>query len=292
MPASPPLSPHFHQGSGALLINIGMGRQIDAIKSNKDRIKLWHDENKPTDWIAKQLRVSRETLKRFYPDYKGAQGRKMNAERRVIEYNKNPKLCLRCKTPIEYSKRWNIYCSSTCSTITNNINRSFLGYDLSYVTDDYRKSCSERVKDRWRNGVYDHLAHSPNRFNSKGERELLKYLQDSYPDDGWTSGGGVILSNGSYCQRDIFSKKLKVGVEYDGIWHFEDIKGQLTKKHTKDILYEEWCNSNGWRLIRIDEDTYQKDKEFWRAEVANIIYNTDKSKNIFTEENINLRNAL
>lgn len=37
-----------------------------------------------------------------------------------ILYDENPKLCPKCNKPISYSRRENIYCSSSCSAIVNN----------------------------------------------------------------------------------------------------------------------------------------------------------------------------
>jgi len=71
----------------------------------------------------------------------------------------------------------------------------------------------------------------------------------------------------------MYSNKLKVIVEYDGIWHFEDIKGQLADKQMKDNKLEEWAINNGWRLIRIKDILYQKDKTKWLNILLDAIYN-------------------
>lgn len=41
--------------------------------------------------------------------------RKNENEQKKIEYNANPKLCLKCKIPIQYEKRNNKFCSSACN---------------------------------------------------------------------------------------------------------------------------------------------------------------------------------
>ena len=38
-------------------------------------------------------------------------------EIRIEEYNKNPKLCKNCFSPISYYKRVNVFCSSSCSAL-------------------------------------------------------------------------------------------------------------------------------------------------------------------------------
>jgi hypothetical protein len=70
----------------------------------------------------------------------------------------------------------------------------------------------------------------------------------------------------------MWSDKLKICFEYDGIWHFEDIKGQLKIKQTKDVLLEKWCIENNYRLIRIDENFYESVEQ-----IVNLIYNNKQS---------------
>lgn len=39
-----------------------------------ESVKHWMDQNKPISWIAKQLNVSRDVIRKNFPDYKGKQG--------------------------------------------------------------------------------------------------------------------------------------------------------------------------------------------------------------------------
>ncbi len=78
---------------------------------------------------------------------------------------------------------------------------------------------------------------------------------------------------GEFLNPDLWSRKIKVIFEYDGIWHFKDIKGQLKNKQRKDALLEDFCLANDWRLVRIKEDRYLEDKDFWINKVKNTIYN-------------------
>jgi hypothetical protein len=111
------------------------------------------------------------------------------------------------------------------------------------------------------------------KFNSKGEIEVREYFQDKFPNDMWTFGPCVI--NNQTIVRDMFSKKLKVCLEYDGVWHFKDIHGQLKNKQEKDLLLENWCKLNGYRLIRIKEDLYKSNKNFWLDKLEKTIYHSD-----------------
>lgn len=112
-------------------------------------------------------------------------------------------------------------------------------------------------------------AHQPSKLihSSKNERAIVEYFKKSYPDDEWKTAGRLVLSDGSFLARDLWSDKLKVCFEYDGIWHFKDICGQLSKKQIKDKLLEEWCINNSYRLIRIDEKEYKNIKQ-----IVDLIY--------------------
>lgn len=94
--------------------------------------------------------------------------------------------------------------------------------------------------------------------------------------DGWTFGG-CLRHKGEGLARDLYSKSLKVCIEYDGIWHFKDIYGQLNKKKYKDLLLEEWCSINNWRLLRIDEEIYNKDKKSSIDLIVNFVYNSTEN---------------
>lgn len=44
---------------------------------------------------------------------------------KVAEYNKTPKLCKNCQTPIPYDKRVSNFCSRSCGCTYNNLNKSY-----------------------------------------------------------------------------------------------------------------------------------------------------------------------
>ena len=54
---------------------------------------------------------------------------------------------------------------------------------------------------------------------------------------------------------------MKICIEYDGVWHFKDIHGQLELKQKKDRLLNEWCEKNEWRIIRISESYWHENKK-------------------------------
>ena len=62
---------------------------------------------------------------------------KSNAEKyqkRLNNYNNNPKLCAYCKQPLSYKLRNNKYCDHTCSASFTNKSRSETGYSMKGKT--------------------------------------------------------------------------------------------------------------------------------------------------------------
>lgn len=51
---------------------------------------------------------------------KASQAHRDAKTRRIEDYNKNPKLCACCQSPIDYMRRKNKYCSKSCSAKVNN----------------------------------------------------------------------------------------------------------------------------------------------------------------------------
>ena len=100
---------------------------------------------------------------------------------------------------------------------------------------------------------------------------LIEYFKNKYTEDEWVHGG-ALKYKGSSLIRDLYSNKLKVCVEYDGVWHFKDINGQLEEKKRKDSLLEEWCLDNNFRLIRIKEEVFYSNKELYLKYIEDLIY--------------------
>jgi hypothetical protein len=167
--------------------------------------------------------------------------KEVNGEKIVLET-----ACEKCLKLFSYETkslkpRNKRFCSRSCA---NSRKLSF--------TEDVKKRISESVsktiKKKWENGE---MKISKN-FSSKEERKILEYLKDKYNEDNWTSGGGLKISDETI-SRDIYSINKKICIEYDGIWHFKDIHGQLETKKKKDQLLNDWCMENGWKIIRISE---------------------------------------
>lgn len=160
------------------------------------------------------------------------------------------KICIRCNKEFEvyHNNRNKKYCSTVCSKSRK----------LSNITKEkIRKKNSIIIKNKWLNDKeYSNkilsFANKSNFFTSKNEVFIRNYFILNFPNDEWTFGGRLKYKN-EFISRDLYSKKMKICFEYDGIWHFKNIKNQLEKKKKKDILLEKWCIENNWRLIRISE---------------------------------------
>lgn len=130
----------------------------------------------------------------------------------------------------------------------------------------------DRMKRSWENGCFDKKSYESQKiFSSKNERIICEYIKTKYPEHNWKSGGRIKY-NGIGIVRDLYSDVLKICFEYDGIWHFKNIKGQLIDKQIKDKCLEKWCIENNYRLIRIDENQYTN-----LEQIERLIYNTDVS---------------
>ena len=56
--------------------------------------------------------------------------------KRVENYNQNPKMCKQCGRRLSYDSRKNSYCSNVCSAIFNNKERYKNGWRMSNITKD------------------------------------------------------------------------------------------------------------------------------------------------------------
>lgn len=111
------------------------------------------------------------------------------------------------------------------------------------------------------------------KIHSKRELEIVDLLQSNFPEDNWKQG--PIIDRPLYetiINPDLYSDKLQIIIEYDGIWHFKDIHNQLERKQEYDRLTLYWCQKYDYRLIRIDYELNLTDEE-----IIDIIYNSDEN---------------
>lgn len=220
--------------------------EFDSFSKKANHVRWYHKDN--TEYIKNSSLAAIElNAKRFgYPI-------------------KEDVFCYKCGNgiKIEYrpgKKKEKYFCSRSCAN--------------SRIRDEnFKAKVSISIQDLWANGHYDstsalnHLK-LKKQFSSKREREILKYFKENFPVDDWKSGGQLKYNN-MRLSRDMYSDKLKICFEYDGEWHFRDIKGQLEEKNLKDCALEKWCCDNQYRLIRIDEA-----ENLTISEIVNLIYNS------------------
>jgi hypothetical protein len=178
--------------------------------------------------------------------------------------------CFKCGKPIKIKyrnsnegkyltkkscKKDKYFCSRSCA---NSRERS------EEVRAKISASVSKSLKEKFRDDkVYrENLLNRVNKngynlFHSSGEEEIIKFLKKELPKADWLINGNLHFKDENIC-RDVWSCVLKICIEYDGIWHFKDIHGQLEYKKMKDKLLLDWCIVNGYRLIRISDDLYKK----------------------------------
>ena len=167
----------------------------------------------------------------------------------------------------KFPKKEKYYCNRSCA---NSRNHSL----------ETKKLISEKNKLVWENEDYANRVIKNNtnknkRFTSRGEEEVRNFFISKYVSDEWTFGGGFKFE-GYILTRDLYSNKLKVIFEYDGIWHFKDIHGQLELKRKKDSQLEKWVIENGWRLIRIKDEIYNKNKNQYLELIEKSIYESNE----------------
>lgn len=99
------------------------------------------------------------------------------------------------------------------------------------------------------------------RTSSKGERQLREALKIEFGDKEVLAHRHFKIGDDLLKSVDMFLPKYNLIIEYDGEYHFRNIYGNFELIVMKDKLLENWCLTNNYRLIRIDENTYKQDKE-------------------------------
>ena len=194
---------------------------------------------------------------------------KINNDKKFGEKIKEKVKCFICDNEfiVEYrvnKKKEKYFCGRSCAN-TRCVNHSEV--TRQKISNNLKKSLNENGRELKNIGKRI--------FTSKGEIEVRNFFIEKFPKDKWTFGGRIIFKDESIV-RDLYSNSLKVMVEYDGIWHFKNIKNQLEKKQKKDFMMEEWVILNGWRLIRVSEEIYLKNKEQTIEMIKNLIYNSSE----------------
>lgn len=197
----------------------------------------------------------------------------------TVEHFKKEIICPECKktfivevTDSQYKNGvYRHYCSRRCAN-----KQGSKSVDYSKISKFQKEHLSGCFSTEWK------LAHptSPcSRKNfSKRELEIVKFLKETFPADEWKQGfiDGTRKHDGFILSPDCHSDKLKVVIEYDGVWHFKDIHNQLERKQSVDRAMLKFCKENGYRLIRIDESL-----KISNETIQDAIYNSNKDIELF-----------
>lgn len=147
------------------------------------------------------------------------------------------------------SGKYRHYCSSACAHKQGSKN-----VDYKVISQKMKDNPVGCFSTEWKILHPDAMCSRKN--FSKRELEIVSFLKNKFPEDEWKQGfiDGTRKHDGYILSPDCHSDKLKVVIEYDGIWHFKDIHNQLEKKQNVDRALLKFCKEKGYRLIRIDED--------------------------------------
>lgn len=213
------------------------GEEFENAKIKANHVRWKHKAKKDCN-----KKISEKAIARYVREYG--------------EYIKKSVACENCGVEFEITERAKVtkdhyFCSRSCANSRSH-------------SDETKDLISKSITEAWKtntnlqNTLRNHIKNRY--FSSKNEVLIRETFMKKFTTDEWTFGGSLIFDN-LRLSRDLYSKKLKVCIEYDGIWHFKDIHGQLKDKQAKDKALEEWCIENDYRLIRISEEYFIKDPD-------------------------------
>ena len=174
------------------------------------------------------------------------------------------------KTQVEHGK-YQHYCSKFCA---NKQGSKYVDYSkVSIWQKEHPTGC---FSTEWKLARLDSNVSKKN--HSKRKLEIVSYFKFKFPDDEWKQGliDGGHRHNGILLCPGLWSKKIGVVIEYDGIWHFKNIHNQLEHKHKTDKELMQLCRDNNLHIIRIDEKL-----KLTNEQIENAIYNSNKMVEIF-----------
>lgn len=162
----------------------------------------------------------------------------------------------------------NLFCGRRCAN-------KHLGENLSeQQKENLRIKAKQWTKDNyekclfWSNKGFETLRSRGRYFCSNGEIEVFDHIKENSNlkiQTGGCFGIGIHEGKAVRKQFDIYCRETKTLIEYDGACHFKPIYGieSFEKTVLKDRLLKEWCTKQKWSLVRIREEIYKKDKEYW-----------------------------
>jgi len=104
-------------------------------------------------------------------------------KKRTADYNDNPKMCKKCNKPIEYKKRRNVFCSSSCSAMYYSVSsRRRISKSLCKLCKKETKStsstyCSNKCQNEYRWKIVKETI-VLNGYTPKSSRISRRYLKE------------------------------------------------------------------------------------------------------------------
>ena len=200
---------------------------------------------------------------------------------RLGQYNVYSVKCSKCGKLVEVRERstkfpskQKYYCSRSCAN-SRNISKLHLRQIWTQQKKEKAKvQARVNMKKLWQNEQYANRQLNRDKFfTSKGQRLIRDTIISNHPDDNWTWGCLNKKFKELVFRPDMFSHKLKLVFQYDGIGHFKNIYKDydFQKGKLKQALLQQWCIQNGYKLLRISESWFHsigKDVSI----VQNILY--------------------
>jgi hypothetical protein len=96
---------------------------------------------------------------------------------KIIEYDKSPKHCRECSNPIEYDKRCNIFCNSSCAAKHTNKKRTEEGWRPS--TEQKRKTSESLTGRTYVESITRYCEECNSEFKCTWERKKVRFCTRS-----------------------------------------------------------------------------------------------------------------
>lgn len=207
-----------------------------------------------------------------------------NSENLKEIYYKTPKICMNCNEVIDYENKENKFCNHSCSASYNNklrpkkqkltkqIRREKVLWKcpvcekeilLNYAESLKRKYCSGTCRNRINNQLI-------NGSRSKAEAMLENSLKLEFKTLEILFNNRTILTGNK--ELDVYIPKLKLAIEWNGIYHYKNFRGDefLQKTQKQDLEKNNECKDFGIELYVVKD--LKSSKKFIKEEIEKIVF--------------------
>jgi len=229
-------------------------------------------------------KLTMENFDILYPNFKKQNEKIYHHQKKSLEvietYNKNPKLCLHCNKPIEYKKRTNTFCDSSCGASYSNKGRK--------MNEKTKNKISTTLSNGYCKIYYNTCSHCKNIFvtKRKGKKtcstECNHMIQIATFAETCVEGGKKsaatqvrrskkevdlfeLLNNEYDCihnkpifngwDADIIIPSLKLAILWNGPWHYTKVMKGHSYKQTlnRDLIKLSEIQKNGFGYILVKD---------------------------------------